>query len=215
VVAFVGIYFAARLNDLVADGGSFRLGHNERSAASRPLPHDDDALPLAGPVREPATIGASWAAISGANVSTEVGTVNLNVAPQFVALLVGLQHLTELLKPDECRFVVDLKLLSQANGGKALQLIYEVGHHQKQIAERQFPTGKDRLRCSRELATTRLRGAFPLSTCRNRIDFAVSAPRAIRFTAIIAKANGYEFSKCLFLGQPRNPLRTKRSRLWR
>ena len=144
VRGLIGKHLASRINDLLDDPRGFMFVHGKSPAAAITFTEDRHTLTLARPVRYASAILTQRPIVSRADVTTEVGPVDLDLATESSSVLVGRDRLAELVRPHECGLVGHLKFLAHANGTETLRRIDEVSDQQEQIAIGQLAAGEDR-----------------------------------------------------------------------
>lgn len=137
------------------NGLAFRLEH-ERERPTATLAHDDHDAALAGLVLGKATVNAVLDIVRGADMTTEIGAINLDRAGDGHVLHFGRHGFTELVSQDEGSLVLHIQIAGELQGTMALGAVDEDRDGEEVVADRELAAGEDGPGCDRELMRARL-----------------------------------------------------------
>ena len=200
----IGMDRAAR-QDVGADQGDTigLLGNRPRQGPAAALAGDNDGLAL-GRDSE-ATILAVRLDVLRLGVATEVSPVHLDHTQQrATGHLLGADRLAELMSQDERRFVLDVEIAAELQGGDALDRVDEDRDGGEIVADSELAAGEDGSAGDAELLLARL--ALPDAAGRIGVDRRATAVRAERRAAVVGEADRHERTVRLVIGHTEDGL---------
>lgn len=173
------------------DAFGFLLAH-ERQCASAALTERDNDAALAGLMLCLAAVYTVLNAICGANVTTDIAAINLDMAIKFLAVDLGSHRFAELVAENESRLVLAIQIAGHLQGGDAFRAVHEDADRRQDVGEAHLARGEDRAGSHREMVLASLALVFAAGLDEVRIKRA--ATRADRSAISFGPA---QFAKCL------------------
>lgn len=181
---FVGVDRAAEGHALLdgRNGGVFGLG-DEGQGLAVALAGDDHHPTLAVLIAAETAIPPVFFPVGGLHVAAEIGAINLYLAGHHGTDVLSRHRLAQLMGQDEGRFVLDVQIAAQLEGGNALGAVAEDGDGQQVIPHLQFATSEDGSAGGAELVAAAL--ALPQAAGGVGIDGQAGAARATGFPCAV------------------------------
>lgn len=198
VARFIRVHGRSGGNTLDCMGDTIGLAiFNKGHGAATAFTHCDDNATVGVLVLNAAAVFPVFLAVLGANVATDIATINLNIAGKRAVIAFQRHCFAQLVAHYPSRLVLYVEVTGHLQGADTLCSVDEERDSRENVGELQLAAGEDRAAGDAELLGAS--AALPLATGRDEIRLDRTALRAIRLATVRREANGYKLFPCLLL----------------